>query len=75
MRKPTQRVAAITLAERQASRGRRGDRRGQCKSKTTIRPMFAVMPEVVAKHSSETVTTEKEQPVEALRPHGSDDVL
>src|ERR1035438_8350428 len=63
---PTQHVATADVAERQASRGHFADRCGHLESKSAVRPMLVVVPDVVAKYCFEMVTAESERPVETL---------
>jgi hypothetical protein len=67
---PTEYVVAINVAERQGSRGHRGDRCRHFEPEAAVRPMLVVMPDVVAKDCFEMVTAENERPVEALFPNG-----
>jgi hypothetical protein len=61
---PTQHVVASNVAERRGSRGHCADRCGHFESKTTVRPMLVVVPDVVEKDGFEVVATENEHPVE-----------
>jgi hypothetical protein len=63
---PTEYVVAINVAERQGSRGHRGDRCRHFEPEAAVRPMLVVMPDVVAKDCFEVVATENERPVEAV---------
>jgi len=67
---PTQHVATADVAERPASRGHFAGRCGHLESKTAVRPMLVVMPDVVAKDGFKVVATENERPVEALFTYG-----
>ena len=61
---PTQHVATADVAERQGTRGHFAERYGHFESKTTVRPMLVVVPDVVEKDGFEVVATENEHPVE-----------
>ncbi len=67
---PTQHVATADVAERRASRGHFAERCGHLESKTAVRPMLVVMPDVIAKDCFEMMTAENERPVETLFTYG-----
>src|ERR1035437_8455754 len=67
---PTQHVATADVAERQASRGHFAERCRHLESKTAVRPMLVVMPDVIAKDCFEMMTAENERPVETLFTYG-----
>jgi len=66
---PTEHVVASNVAERRGSRGHCADRCRHLESKTTVRSMLVVMPDVVAKDCFEMMTAKNERPVEALFPY------
>jgi hypothetical protein len=67
---PTQHVATADVAERPGSKGHFAERCGHLESKTTVRPMLVVVPDVIAKDGFEMVTAENERPVETLFSYG-----
>ena len=72
---PTQHVATADVAERQASRGHFAERCGHLESKTTVRPVLVVVPDVLGERLFQVKTPEDEGPVQALSRYGANEAL